>query len=199
MDKPVWIEGHSWQANSYVAGNILIDAAVSAEKIEPYKNDIDTIILTHGHFDHFANLKTLADLCDAEVYIGEHELEFLSNSALSLSSHFARKAESCFAKPLKDGDLIGGFKVYHTPGHTRGSICLFREEDGSLVSGDTVFPGGSFGRTDLPTGNSKDLINSINRVAELDIESIFPGHDIPVLSGGKKEVLLSQANAKNYA
>lgn len=199
MTSPIWIQGHAWQANSYLAGNILFDAGVTPDKIAPYKDAIDTVILTHGHFDHIAHAAELTDLCGAELYIGEHDLAFLSDSSLSLSAHFAAKQSGCKAKPLADGDEIGGFRVYHTPGHTRGSICLFRESDGVLISGDTLFPEGSYGRCDLPTGNQNDLIQSIDRLAELNIESLWCGHDQPVPSGAKRHVLLSQADIHRYA
>ncbi|MDO5844059.1 MAG: MBL fold metallo-hydrolase, partial [Methanocorpusculum sp.] len=64
---------------------------------------------------------------------------------------------------------------------------------------DTIFPNGSFGRTDLPTGSHEDMVKSINRLAELKVESIWPGHETPVLENGKRDILLSQAELKNYA
>ncbi|MDO5845282.1 MAG: MBL fold metallo-hydrolase, partial [Methanocorpusculum sp.] len=138
MEKPIWIKGRAWEANSYIIGNILIDASVSVDKIEPYKNQIDTIVLTHGHFDHFANLVSLSKLCGADVYIGEFDLPFLSDESLSLSAHFSRKASCYPASILRDGDMVEDFQVYHTPGHTKGGICLFRKADGVLISGDTI-------------------------------------------------------------
>ena len=140
-----------------------------------------------------ANVRALADLCEAEVCIGSEDLAFLSDDSLSLSGHFGEHSPGISAGTLNDGDRVGEFVVIHTPGHTRGSICLYREDDGALIAGDTLFPHGSFGRTDLPTGSHTDLITSINRLAGLKIESLWCGHDMPVPSGAMRDVLLSQA------
>ncbi|MDR0439017.1 MAG: MBL fold metallo-hydrolase, partial [Methanocalculaceae archaeon] len=145
-----------------------------------------------------ANLVALADLCNAKICIGEGDLAFLSDDTLSLATYFGDHSPEFAAVPLSDGTMIGEFIVIHTPGHTRGSICLYREEDGALITGDTLFPRGSFGRTDLPTGNHADLVTSINRLAELRIESLWCGHGIPVSSGAMHDVLLSQAKVLKY-
>ena len=199
MREPIrWLREIGWRANSYICGNILIDAAQPVTEVAPYKDQIDTIVLTHGHFDHRANLAALADLCNAKVWIGEGDLAFLTDDSLSLAGHFGSHSPGITAEPLADGDRIGEFVVIHTPGHTRGSICLYREEDGALIAGDTLFPHGSFGRTDLPTGRHADLVASINRLAELHIESLWCGHDMPVPSGAMRDVLLSQAEVPRY-
>ncbi|HJJ36971.1 MAG: MBL fold metallo-hydrolase [Methanocorpusculum sp.] len=194
----IWLSGTGWRANSYVAGNILVDAAVSADAVYPYREQIDTIVLTHGHFDHTANLLELAELCSAEVMIGEYDLPFLSDPRISLSHQFGQRPTAYPAKILKDGDTVGGFRVYHTPGHTRGSISLFRESDGALIAGDTIFPEGSFGRFDLPTGSRADLVGSISKLAELPVNSLWPGHDMPVVTDAKRHVLLSKQFLERY-
>jgi len=82
---------------------------------------------------------------------------------------------------LNDGDLlhIGNleFKVLHTPGHTKGGICLYCDEEKMLFSGDTMFRG-SWGRTDLPTGSFEDVINSITKKLIILPEDtiVYPGH-----------------------
>ncbi|HJK59086.1 MAG TPA: MBL fold metallo-hydrolase, partial [Methanocorpusculum sp.] len=61
MREPIrWLREIGWRANSYICGNILIDAAQPVTEVAPYKDQIDTIVLTHGHFDHMANLADLA-------------------------------------------------------------------------------------------------------------------------------------------
>ena len=69
-------------------------------------------------------------------------------------------------KPLKDGFDVGSVKleIINTPGHSKGSICLYEKANKVLFSGDTVFPQGSFGRVDLPTGNLKELVNSLEKL-----------------------------------
>ncbi|HJJ39474.1 MAG TPA: MBL fold metallo-hydrolase [Methanocorpusculum sp.] len=197
MTAPLYIQGRIWQANSYLADNILFDAGILPERILPYKDRIDTIVLTHGHFDHIVHAKEIADLCGAEICIGEFEAQFLSDSALSLSRHFgADQPQINCARTLADGDKVGDFTVYHTPGHTRGSICLFREYDGVLISGDTIFPDGSYGRCDLPTGDMSSLKSSIARIAELPVESLWCGHGTPVPENAKQHVQFSALNVK---
>jgi len=193
MKSPIWIQGRAWEANSYVVDNILIDAGVGPDAIDPYKEDISMVVLTHGHFDHLAHAKEICELCGAKLCIGEFDMAHLGDASLSLSAHFLKKQPELNAVPLHDGDKVGDFTVYHTPGHTHGSICLFREDDGVLISGDTIFPGGSYGRCDLPTGNEDELRMSINRIAGLSVESLWPGHDIPVPSGAMRHILLSQS------
>ena len=195
MSAPIWIRGRAWEANSYVIDNILVDAAVPLDKIEPFKEDIDTVVITHGHFDHIANAENICKACGAKLFIGECDMPFLRDESLSLSAHFLMKNPHVAAEPLADGARVGEFCVYHTPGHTQGSICLFREDDGVLISGDTVFPNGSYGRTDLPTGSDSDMRASLARLAALSVESIWPGHDMPVPEGGRRHVLLSQSEA----
>ncbi len=199
MTAPLFIPGHSWQANSYLLGTTLIDAGVTPDKIAPFKDKIQTIILTHGHFDHTAHATEIARLCNAEIYIGEHELALLRDPASSLSARFAIKQQNITARPLRDGDVINGLTVFHTPGHTKGSICLFRETDGVLIAGDTLFPNGSYGRTDLPTGSETDLAASIDRLAALPVQSMWCGHEQPVTSDAKRHIAISQADIHRYA
>lgn len=70
MCEPIrWLKEIGWRANSYVCGNILVDASQPVTAVAPYKDQIEAIVLTHGHFDHMANLRALADLCEASVCI----------------------------------------------------------------------------------------------------------------------------------
>jgi glyoxylase-like metal-dependent hydrolase (beta-lactamase superfamily II) len=90
-------------------------------------------------------------------------------------------------KKLKEGDEIFGFKVLHTPGHTKGSICLLDAKDKILISGDTIFADG-VGRTDLPGGSEEDMEKSLEKLSSLKIEKILPGHGEPVLKNGEKAI-----------
>ena len=197
MNNPIIIEGRFWQANSYLVNNTLIDAGIDPERILPYKDQIKNIVLTHGHFDHTVHANEIANLTGAKIYIGEHDLQFLTDSSLSLSTHFGSPQIPIQAEPLKDGDVIDGFTVYHTPGHTGGSICLFRESDGTLIAGDTIFPEGSYGRYDFPTGSLSALSDSVSRMAELSVESLWSGHGEPVETGAKAHVIMSKRNLES--
>jgi glyoxylase-like metal-dependent hydrolase (beta-lactamase superfamily II) len=82
---------------------------------------------------------------------------------------------------VDDNDLIHvgdiEFKVIATPGHTKGGLSLYSEKEGFVFTGDTLFSG-SWGRTDLPTGNFEEIIHSItDRLMVLPDETIvYPGH-----------------------
>ena len=65
--------------------------------------------------------------------------------------------------------------MLETPGHTEGSICLYDEASGTLISGDTLFLGG-YGRTDFMGGSFDAMLASLVRLSKLDIRELFPGH-----------------------
>jgi glyoxylase-like metal-dependent hydrolase (beta-lactamase superfamily II) len=106
----------------------------------------------------------------------------LSDSNLSDASFFGGDGNGGRATGfLKDGDTLKTgnltFKVIHTPGHTKGGISLFLEEEKLLFCGDTLFLH-SIGRTDFPGGSYQQIIDSIkNRLLVLgDDVTAFPGH-----------------------
>jgi len=89
---------------------------------------------------------------------------------------------------LNEGDLtVNGtdLKIFHTPGHSPGSISLYWAEKKALFTGDLIFKNG-VGRTDLPGGNGKELKESIKRLEELDVEYLLSGHGEVII--GKQEV-----------
>jgi glyoxylase-like metal-dependent hydrolase (beta-lactamase superfamily II) len=193
-----WIPEQSGYANSYIFGTILVDAGVLPMAIRPYKDEIDTIILTHCHFDHTARVKEIAHMCKAKVAIHKNDARGLVYDIHSLSLNFG--AHSPGIAPdivLGEGDIIGELKVLHTPGHTPGSICLFSERDRVLISGDTVFSDGCFGRYDFPGGCRMDLARSIDRLALLDVEGLYPGHGEPVEQGGSRHIAAAQELIKS--
>ena len=120
------------------------------------------IIETHTHADHFSGAHELARETGATVVA----------HALSPAPHTGLR--------LEDGELLYvggiGLQALHTPGHTRDSMCLLRED--RLFTGDTLLIGGT-GRTDLPTGDPDALYDSLfNRLLKLDPAlTIFPAHD----------------------
>jgi len=184
-----WIPEQSAFANSYVYGKILVDAGVPPMAISPYKEQIDTIILTHCHFDHTARVKEIASMCKAKVAIHKNDARGLVEDTLSLSMHFGARSPGIAPDIILDeGDILGNLTVLHTPGHTRGSICLFSEQDHILISGDTVFSDGCFGRFDFPGGSRIELARSIDRLSVLEIEGLYPGHGEPVKQGGSRHI-----------
>jgi len=194
-----WIPGSGWQANSYIIDEVLIDAGVLPMALERFSEQIKKIILTHGHFDHTAHLAEIQAMTGAEVYIHEEDAIALRSEVESLSFNFGARPPMILPDHiLADGHRIDELRVIHTPGHTRGSICLYDEAERALISGDTVFPGGSFGRTDFPGGSTTELRASVDRLAPLDVDSLYPGHERPVTEGAKRHLLATQQSLRSY-
>ncbi|RQD84698.1 MAG: MBL fold metallo-hydrolase [Methanocalculus sp. MSAO_Arc2] len=194
-----WIPGSGWQGNSYLVGRVLIDAGILPMAVEQYRDRIEIIILTHGHFDHTAHLPEIKAMTGAEVCIHRDDAVALQSDIESLSFNFgARPPMVVPDKILSDGDQIGELRIIHTPGHSPGSICLYHEGERALISGDTVFPNGSFGRTDFPGGSTGDLKRSIERLAGLDVEGLYPGHERPVTEGAGRHLHATQQYLRSY-
>jgi hydroxyacylglutathione hydrolase len=183
-----WTDNATNNANSYLiraSKRILFDpghyhlfGAVRnhLENLTLSPEDLDLVLATHAHPDHTEALRHFSNL---SVKIGFPLPEFppLRNAEprnggesamLGFQPDLLLREGS-----LEIGDMI--FQVYHTPGHSPGSICLYWPNKKVLFTGDVVFCGG-IGRTDLPGGNSQDLMKSIQRLSRLDVDFLLPGH-----------------------
>jgi glyoxylase-like metal-dependent hydrolase (beta-lactamase superfamily II) len=190
------------QTNCYIVSNedtkeaIVVDPADRADKIEQYlkANDLvcKGILLTHGHFDHIMAAADLAAVTKAQIHAHEEEAKLLEDPGMNASIQFRKE---CSLRPdvlLKDQEVLhmAGFtiKVIHTPGHTIGGACYYFVGHGVLFSGDTLFLE-DIGRYDLPTGNGKVLVNSINSKLMLleDQVIVYPGHGDPTTIGHERD------------
>ena len=123
------------------------------------------VLLTHGHFDHIIGVPEVKRAFHIPVYASETEDAMLADTSINLSCHVPGKQTSFHADVLvHDGDeleLLGyKWKVIATPGHTAGSVSYYIPEEEVLLSGDTLFYE-SYGRTDLATGSSSDIADSL--------------------------------------
>jgi len=145
------------------------------------------IVLTHAHFDHIGAVEVVREAFSIPVYIHQAEKNWLMDASKNGSARYT-ELPLVEAKPAdvlieQDGLLeIGSFscEMFHTPGHSPGSITYWFKEDGFAIVGDTLFQG-SIGRTDLPHGNDKQLLQSINnKILTLPDETVcYPGHGGP--------------------
>ncbi len=155
---------------------------MSDDGVNPSK--IKVILCTHGHPDHFEG--TLA-FKNRSVRIAISRLEEKFIEQVGTETYKSRGLELPDYRVdfyVKDGDLILGkheLKIFLTPGHSPGSVCIYWPRYKVLISGDLVFMG-SVGRTDLPGGDGKQLLASIDKISQLPIEMIIPGHG-PVIQG----------------
>ncbi len=180
--------------NTYLiekTGSILvIDPGTSSEKLfsaaQQLNGKIVAALLTHGHADHAIGAAGLSK-AGVPVYLLKEEEPLLNGRASLALALGARMEKTENLRFLKDGETlsIGPFSVFviATPGHTAGGACYLI--DGALFSGDTLFRF-SYGRTDFPTGDEMDLINSIaNELFSLPNETVvYCGHSDRYIASG---------------
>ncbi len=147
------------------------------------------ILLTHGHYDHVMGLKSFSAL-GTPVFISRKDAKLMESTVGKVS-----------AKGLESPECVAvleslSLKAIATPGHTPGSTCFYSAQERLLISGDTVFPDGYFGRTDLAGGNDAEMIKSLDSLAKLDVEAMLPGHDMPVTGSASVSIKASLANAR---
>lgn len=141
------------------------------------------IINTHLHIDHVVGNEWLKSKYSAPTLANDNDKhlgQMISQQALMFGLPFDVKPVEIDEK-LNDGDTItignGYLRVITVPGHSKGSIALYDPQDGFLISGDTLFAG-SVGRTDLPGGSYKELMDSIRiSLSKLPPDTVvYPGH-----------------------
>ncbi len=196
-----------WRTNCYIYSSakkecIIIDPGGDEAEIAARVDVLNMvpvgIALTHGHVDHVAALGRLKASYEARGYslpVAIHGSDRVYLGAAGMDIHresleFLDMDESGFFGPdspelprpdvrLRAGDKVFSMDlvVLETPGHTPGSVCFYSEREGVLFSGDTIFFDG-VGRTDLPGGSEKKLLESISRtIMALPPETrVFPGH-----------------------
>ena len=198
------IAGTGYDCNLYVVTGphpILIDAGTGMhmrkvldriEKLE-LESPIEKIVLTHRHFDHVGGAADLASKFNAEVLIHVDDADCVEggDNASTAADAFGAKLKPIKVTRVAEDDIISTgdseLTVLHTPGHTTGSICLYERRKRFLIAGDTVFVGG-VGRWDLPTGNRRELKNSIRNLLMLQPQDMYPGHG-PTAIGNATEAI----------
>lgn len=143
---------------------------------------LEYILLTHGHFDHIGGVAAISRDYGAKVVISAQDASMLSSGKASLSAFFGIKQDKITPDlTVSEGSslMLGEtqIKVLATPGHTKGGVCYLLKD--CIFTGDTLFFC-SCGRTDFPGGSSKEIMQSLKRLATLeDSLKVYPGHDRP--------------------
>lgn len=181
-------------------------AIIIAEFINENNFDLQAINLTHAHLDHIGGVSDLHKLFpQAEIILHEDDEKLYYGLPeqplfMGIEPHQLKALGLDYEVPPKltrywqDGEIyeVGNlkFKIFHTPGHTRGHVVFFEETKRSLFGGDCLFAG-SIGRTDLPSGNYEQLINSINE------KILTLGDDVIVHTGHGADTTIGRERKTN--
>jgi len=177
-----------WETNAYLVWDgrspdaLVVDPGMGAagplmERAAANGLRLHLIANSHGHIDHVFDNAPLVRASGAPLAVHPDDAYRLSGNntygfevEASVATDELREGEQ-----VRIGDLV--FDVLHTPGHTEGSVCLYEEQRGLLLSGDTLFPGG-WGRTDLAGGNDEQMVASLARLAREipPAVRVLPGH-----------------------
>lgn len=187
-----------WKEETKIAA--VTDPGGDLELIEKFIGDqnltLSKIFITHGHLDHAAEAKTLADKFNVVIEGPQIEDEFLTSTLETQGKAYGMPNAQNFTpnRWLNEGDQIelDGEKldVYHCPGHTPGHVIFHHVESKLAIVGDVLFQG-SVGRTDLPGGSMEALISAIR-------EKLLPlGDDITFIPGHGPISTLGQERLTN--
>ncbi|MFH1977707.1 MAG: MBL fold metallo-hydrolase [Candidatus Aenigmatarchaeota archaeon] len=188
-------------SNIYLIGDTVIDAGTGLNFtrlrdmmriLKQPMDEVKQVINTHAHFDHiggdgyFVNAKIAAHKIDSEI-IEKGDMD-LSVAEFFDGNLHPRKVEI----KLNDGDKIKAgsleLEVIHTPGHTKGSICLYDKKTQFLFSGDTVFEN-AIGRVDFANSDPAAMKTSLEKLSKMQIKKVFPGHGKPFEKAALMKVL----------
>lgn len=196
-----------FQTNCYIVSNadtgeaIVIDpswnAAFIKGRLDERKLKCVGIYLTHGHIDHMAAMDEIRGLTGAPTYASEDEEEVLGSSKVNLSAMmtavFGKVVETKADNYLTEGDvkkILGTeMRCISVPGHTKGGMCYYFDEQHILFSGDTLFKY-SVGRSDFPTGDEHALLENIREKLFVlpDDTVVYPGHGDKTQIGKEKKM-----------
>lgn len=132
------------------------------KKLNTNPEDINIIILTHGHYDHVENINLFPN---AKIY---------GNFKKIINRNHEQIEEAKIAPISKTKNSIPELEIISTPGHTEGDIVILYKN--ILFSGDTIFNGGYIGRNDFPESDIEKQKKSLEKVSKLKFDILCPGH-----------------------
>ncbi len=147
-------------------------------------SDIDFIVNTHLHLDHYWACDELKKISGAKILMHSLQKESYEITVEGVSRVFGMdpihiKEDEMLDETLKTGKLE--FEMINAPGHSPDSMCFYCKDQGVMICGDVVFAGNT-GRVDFPGGSGAQLKESIEGLSKLDIEYLLPGH-MGIVSG----------------
>jgi hydroxyacylglutathione hydrolase len=175
---------------------LVIDPGDQIEDIQEvlarHQLTVQAIVITHAHIDHIGGAAKLKAATGAPVYMNSNDQEL--NDHLDVQADWLgmpAPARADIDTAAREGDSLTlgqtAFHILETPGHTQGSISLWIPAENKLVAGDTLFRD-SIGRTDLPGGDTKQILRSIHTKLLTLPESavVIPGHGPNTTIGREK-------------
>ncbi|MEM0086370.1 MAG: MBL fold metallo-hydrolase [Zestosphaera sp.] len=182
------IVGGPLETNTYIIysenSGIVVDPGVNPDSIMKVIEELGvtkvySVIATHGHFDHVFYAGRVSRLLSTRFLIHELDIGLISRYKFLAEELYGDVLELPESIELVKSDVVLRFKelevkILHTPGHTRGSLCLL--VGNLLVSGDTLFKG-TIGRVDFPESSAEDMKSSLIKLVKLSNNYvILPGH-----------------------
>ena len=161
--------------------------------VHKHNLEVKQIVITHAHIDHVGGAMKLRKATGAPILLNQNDyalLKMLDAQAAWIGMASPGNVQIDHSLGHDDKVKTGSLEavVLHTPGHTEGSICLYFAPAKKLIAGDTLFAG-SIGRTDLPGGSMRKIMNSLHeRVLALPDETVVvPGHGPLTTIGEERE------------
>ncbi len=176
-----------YQTNCYLVWGgesdrcVVIDPGYAPEavlqKAAALGKTVEAVLLTHGHFDHVGGVEAIVRKTGCALWMHQGDWS-QPKDALTMQLYPLANVVSIPVSFYEEGEVLSlagvQFRVYETPGHTWGSVCL--QAGNALFTGDTLFAG-SCGRTDLPGGDWGTICSSLRRLAEMEGNyTVYPGH-----------------------
>jgi glyoxylase-like metal-dependent hydrolase (beta-lactamase superfamily II) len=191
-----------YAVNCYLVGDVLIDAMGRMDSRHILKelrgHEVSAHALTHAHADHQGSSHAVCEALDIPFWVHEADADAAEDPALILARQpdkvINKVMAKIFAGPghpvdrmLTEGDVVAGFEVLHTPGHSAGHVVFWRASDRVLIAGDVLntqnplltFPRGPRQPFDFFTPDPEENRRSLRRLGDLEPAVVCVGHGPP--------------------